>query len=151
MPLSIPRRRICLVLGASLLASASVNLHAQTTVPRYRGTAWLANVQKGVAIVTATLNVTIQDQTGAKITNPSAAVTLPNLRSQPPLRMSPITPPANSVASFQLPVSMTLLEYSQWQLGLPPTATLLYTDASGKNVQVQIVLNLVRLPAGVSQ
>jgi len=60
----------------ALMALMAPTLFAQSTSPRYRGTVWLSSVQKAVATVTATLNVSIQDNSGASIANPSAFATL---------------------------------------------------------------------------
>jgi hypothetical protein len=128
-----------------------VHADAQTPTPRFVGTVSLTNVQKTVAIVNATLNVTIQDQTGAAIANPAASVSLTNMSLRREWRLIPISPAAISVATFQIPLKMTLIEYARWELGVAPVATLQFVDAAGKSAHTTVVLNIVRLPGGVAK
>jgi hypothetical protein len=136
---ALARMTIVTTVGA-WLAFAAVWVYGQANATRYIGTAALMNVQKTVATVSGIIQVAIQDQTGAAILNPTASISLPNMTTHADLRMQPTRPPASSVATFQLAVRMTSLEYSRWQLGNSPIVTFTYQGTDGKSGLAMISL-----------
>jgi len=144
-------RTLTVVLTLCAMAIWAGRSHAQTAAPRYVGTVSLSNVQKTTAMVTATVNVTVQDQTGAAITNPSATISFPNMGLHREVRLNPLSPPALSVATFQAATTMSSAEYSRWQLAVPPVVTLQFVDSSGKTARETVQLTIVHTRDGVTK
>jgi hypothetical protein len=137
-------------LGLGILALICVLsvAHAQTASRTFIGRASLVNVHKGVAGVTADVNVTISDVGGAGIVKPAAILSLSHRTSRASIPLLPVSSSGASLAMFRATLSMTLAEYSQWRLGPSPELQFSYRRSDGRVASTRIVLQVAGLTGG---
>jgi hypothetical protein len=140
------RGALILLLSASPFVSSAA---APGPAPAFVGWARLSSVHRGIAQMTATLDVEIQGSSTSVLTNPSATVKFQPGWLHGAVYLAPLPPPQASEAVFRAPISFTLNQYASWRNGAFPVARFSYTDSAGNTVSADVPLRITPVQSGV--